>query len=115
MKKILFMLLLFSASCTTPRISVSNAIGSNVVIDGKIYATAYQQRAAEYRALCFQAYNIAHQRVDEIILTKTDKSKVIVTDIDETILDNSAYEAHQILQGKDYESDAWYQWSSMIK
>src|ERR1019366_4801565 len=118
MKKIFFALLLFTASCTVaPRISVSNtnAAGGNVVIDGKIYATAYQQRAAEYRALCFQAYNIAHQRVDEIILTKTEKPKVIVTDIDETILDNSAYEVHQTLQGKNYESDAWYQWSSMIK
>jgi len=118
MKKLFVILLLFTASCTVaPRISVSNtnAASGNVVIDGKIYATAYQQRAAEYRALCFQAFNIAHQRVNEIILTKTEKPKVIVTDIDETVLDNSAYEVHQTLQDKNYESDAWYQWSSMIK
>jgi 5'-nucleotidase (lipoprotein e(P4) family) len=109
--------LIFSVSCTAPqRINVStSANNSSVVTDGKIYTTAYQQRAAEYRALCFQAYNIAHQRVDEILLTKTDKPKVIVTDIDETILDNSAYEVHQTLQGKGYESDAWYEWSAMIK
>ena len=119
MKKNLFVLLLLAASCTiAPRVTVSNVgnnANSNVVIDGKIYATAYQQRAAEYRALCFQAYNIAHERVDEITLTKTEKPKVIITDIDETVLDNSAYEAHQTLQGKDYESNAWYEWTSMVK
>lgn len=118
MKKIFLILLVFTASCTiAPRISVSNTntAGSNVVTDGKLFATAYQQRAAEYRALCYQAFNIAHQRVDEIILTKTEKAKVIITDIDETIFDNSAYEAHQTLQGKDYSSDSWYEWSSMMK
>ena len=118
MKRICVILLLFTASCTiAPRISVSNTntAGGNVVINGKIYTTAYQQRAAEYRALCYQAYNIAHQRVDEIILSKTEKPKVIITDIDETIFDNSAYEAHQTLQGKDYSSDSWYEWSSMIR
>lgn len=118
MKKIFFVSLIFSASCTiAPRISVSNAnpVNGSVVIDGKIFATAYQQRAGEYRALCFQAFNIARQRVDEIILTKTEKPKVIITDIDETILDNSAYEAHQTLQGKGYESASWYEWSAMIK
>ncbi|HEY5407067.1 MAG TPA: 5'-nucleotidase, lipoprotein e(P4) family, partial [Ginsengibacter sp.] len=52
---------------------------------------------------------------DEIVLTKSDKPKVIVTDIDETILDNSAYEAHQTLQGRDYDSDSWLAWSAMIK
>src|ERR1017187_7035637 len=116
MKKFSFALLFFTASCTAPqRINVSNSgNNSSVVTQGKIYTTAYQQRAAEYRALCFQAYNIAHQRVDEIILTQTGKPKVIVTDIDETILDNSAFEAHQTLQGKGYESDAWYEWSAMI-
>ena len=112
------MLVLIAASCTVaPRINVSNtnAGGSNLVADGKIYTTAYQQRAAEYRALCYQAFNIAHQRIDEIVLTQTEKPKVIITDVDETVLDNSAYEAHQTLQGKGYESDSWYEWSGMIK
>lgn len=118
MKKLLIILLLFTGSCTVaPRINVSNTnSGSgNLVTDGKIYTTAYQQRAAEYRALCYQAYNIAHKKIDEIALTQTEKPKVIITDIDETVLDNSAYEAHQILQGKDYDSDSWLEWSGMVK
>ncbi len=117
MKKIFFMLLFFATSCTiAPRVTVSNTANTeSLVTDGKIYTSAYQQRAAEYRALCFQAFNIAHHRVDEMLLTKTEKPKVIITDIDETILDNSPYEVHQTLQGKGYESDSWYEWSAMIK
>lgn len=115
MKRIFFTLLLFATSCNTTKrtgeVKVNNA---TVVTNGKLFATVYQQRAAEYRALCFQAFNIAHQRVDEIILTGTSKPKTIITDIDETILNNSPFEAHQTLQGKDYESAAWFQWVSMV-
>jgi 5'-nucleotidase (lipoprotein e(P4) family) len=85
-----------------------------LITNGKIFATIYQQRAGEYRALCFQAFNIAHLRVDEIIKVQSAKPKAIVTDIDETILDNSPYEAHQTLQGKDYESASWSEWVSKI-
>ncbi len=118
MKNIFVIILLIVSSCTAPsKINISNttSANSNVVIDGKIYATAYQQRSAEYRALCFQAFNIAHERVDEIAIAKTEKPKAIVTDIDETILNNSPYEAHQTLQGKDYNYNAWLEWSAMIK
>ena len=115
MKKISFTLLLFAASCTAAqKINVSDVANGSIVINGKMFATVYQQRSAEYRALCFQAFNIAHRRVDEIMNVKTEKPKVIITDIDETILNNSPYEAHQTLQGKDYESASWLEWTSMI-
>lgn len=115
MKKISFILLLFAVSGTNAqKISESNIANGTIVSNGKMFATIYQQKSAEYRALCFQAFNIARLRVDEMLLTKTEKPKVIVTDIDETVLNNSPYEAHQTLQGKDYESEAWYNWTSMI-
>ena len=115
MKKLSFIFFLFAVSCTVaPRISVSNVGTSNVVTDGKLFTTVYLQKSAEYRALCFQAFNIARRRVDELITKKTDKPKAIITDIDETILDNSPYEAHQTLEGKDYESSSWSQWTAMI-
>lgn len=113
MKKFPFFLLILMFSCAGSKVNVSNAGKENVVVDGKIYSTAYQQKAAEYRALCLQAYNIAHTRVDEIALTKFEKPKVIITDIDETILDNSPYEVHQTLQGKDYEATSWDEWTAM--
>ncbi len=116
MKKLSFLLAIFVSSCNiAPRINVTGIPVSNLVTDGKIFATAYQQHAAEYRALCFQAYNIAHEKVDEIIKTTTSLPKAIITDIDETVLNNSPYEAHQTLQGKDYESASWTEWTAMAK
>ena len=116
MKKLAFFLLLFSASCVSPRVSITNLHqGSNVVIDGKIFATAYQQRAAEYRALCYQAFNIAHLRIEQFNKERSPKPKAIMTDIDETILNNSPYEVHQLLQGKDYDNDSWNEWTAMGK
>ncbi len=112
MKKLSLVIVLFSAACVAPRVSITNMNTANTVVDGKLFATAYQQRAAEYRALCYQTYNIAKLRVDQISETKTEKPKAIMTDIDETILNNSPYEAHQLLQGKDYEAASWNDWTS---
>ena len=113
MKKISIVVFLFVTACSSSKqISPPQTFAPhNIVVTGKLFASLYQQQAAEYRALCLQAFNIAHFRVDENLHTNTTKPKAIITDIDETILDNSAYEVHQTLQGKDYESSSWYQWT----
>ncbi|HEY6503638.1 MAG TPA: 5'-nucleotidase, lipoprotein e(P4) family, partial [Chitinophagaceae bacterium] len=71
----------------------------------------FQQRAAEYKALCIQAYNIAHLRLEEALKIPSAKPKAIITDIDETFLDNSPYAVHRALQGKDYDSPSWQEWT----
>jgi 5'-nucleotidase (lipoprotein e(P4) family) len=116
MKKIAFVLLLFSGSCAAPRVTTTNVTKpDNLVIDGKIFVTAFQQRSAEYRALCYQAFNIARIKLAEFNRERSLKPRAIMTDIDETILNNSPYEAHQILQGKDYDADSWREWTAMGK
>ncbi|MDQ6889478.1 MAG: hypothetical protein M3Z56_04275 [Bacteroidota bacterium] len=47
--------------------------------------------------------------MDEIAKLNT-KGRRRITDIDETILNNSPYEAHQTLRGKDYESSSGTAW-----
>ncbi|WP_448702669.1 5'-nucleotidase, lipoprotein e(P4) family [Mucilaginibacter sp. AW1-3] len=81
-------------------------------INGKLWTSLWQQKAAEYRALCFQAYNIAHLRAAQAVLKHTKKPKAIVTDVDETLLDNSPNAVSQALQGKGYEKQAWLNWTS---
>ncbi|WP_276481346.1 5'-nucleotidase, lipoprotein e(P4) family [Paraflavitalea pollutisoli] len=78
----------------------------------KAYPVLFQQTAAEYRALCYQAFNMAALRLQEIPRRKLRKSKLaIITDLDETILDNSYSEAQLIKEGKEYSSQAWKQWT----
>jgi 5'-nucleotidase (lipoprotein e(P4) family) len=79
--------------------------------DGKIWASLYQQRAAEYKALCFQAYNIAKLRLDMAIAKHSDKPFAVVTDIDETLLDNSHYDAARAVQNLDYDEATWKEWT----
>lgn len=113
MKKLPFLVLIFFASCTiAPHVTVNTTVANNTIVDGKLFATAFQQRAAEYRALCYQAFNFARLSVDQNTEIKSAKPKAIMTDIDETILNNSAYQAHQVLKGEDYTSSSWYEWTA---
>ena len=73
----------------------------------------FQQTAAEYRALCYQAFNIAQLRIDQIPKRKLRKEKLaIVTDLDETILDNSYNEAQLIKEGKEFSPQSWKKWTN---
>ena len=115
MKKILVVVLFVITACNSSK-QVSQTISTapvNITIAGKIFATLFQQKSAEYKALCLQAFNIARLRIDESMQTASIKPRAIITDIDETILDNSAYEVHQTLQGKDYLAASWLQWINM--
>jgi 5'-nucleotidase (lipoprotein e(P4) family) len=78
----------------------------------KLLPVLWQQHSAEYEALCYQAFNIATCRLNEMKLRKR-KRYAIITDVDETVLDNSYYEAKQILLKKEFDLSTWKQWTSM--
>lgn len=106
-------LILVSALTGCGTTKQTSAVESNsMVVDGKIFTTLFQQRAAEYRALCYQAYNIAYLRLDEAMRSTHAKPLAIVTDIDETVLDNSSYAAHQALIGRDYDATSWAEFTN---
>jgi 5'-nucleotidase (lipoprotein e(P4) family) len=76
----------------------------------------YQQQAAEYRALCLQAYHIAQNKVLASVRLKTTKdSFAVITDLDETALDNSAFEAQLILDDTAYYGARFAEWVQMKK
>lgn len=74
-------------------------------------AVLWEQTSAEYRALCYQAYNLATFRLNSVLDTLRNKHQLaIITDLDETVLDNSPYEAMCILQHKEYQPADWDNW-----
>lgn len=82
-------------------------IGSN---DHLTMAVLYQQKSAEYRALCYQAFNFARYKLDQSSKAMgIMKPQAIVVDIDETVLDNSPYEAKSILDAINYPA-FWDEW-----
>lgn len=80
----------------------------------KLLSVVWQQQSAEYRALCYQAFNIAKWRLEKTKIKKRHKY-AIITDIDETVLDNSYYEADNIRQNKEFAKDSWKAWTDKSK
>jgi 5'-nucleotidase (lipoprotein e(P4) family) len=76
----------------------------------KTLSVLWQQQAAEYRALCYQAFNIASWRLDQLKLKKK-THYAIIADIDETILDNSYEEAQRIKDNQDFSPALWKKWT----
>ena len=74
-----------------------------------LMAVLWQQTSAEYRALAYQAYNIATLRLQEDLKITTEKPKAIIVDIDETVLDNSPYNAAKIMRKMKYPEE-FMQW-----
>jgi len=103
-------------ACKTrqPQVSATSSAAPYTVMQpyGPAWAALWQQRSAEYKALCFQAYNIAKIRLNESLSQSSSQPLAIVTDIDETILDNSPYTVHTSLKGETYTDKTWMEWTA---
>lgn len=110
MKRLFLLLLIplvgmtiFSCECETQNAAVETN-------EGMLFSTLYIQRAAEYKALCYQAYHLAQLSLDEQLKQyEGDKKLAVVVDIDETVLDNSPHAAISILENTDYPK-YWDEW-----
>lgn len=75
-----------------------------------LQATVFHQTAAEMHALSYQAYNIARYRLDQSLRRAgLTKQQAIITDIDETVLDNSPHQAKLIQENAAYPA-YWAEW-----
>ena len=70
-----------------------------------INSVLWQKTSAEYRALAYQAFNLAQLRLSTALQQPSDKPLAIIVDLDETVLDNSGFEAQTILEGKEFYND----------
>ena len=97
-----------------------------VVADNEyqVGAMLYMQKAAEYRALAYQAFNTARWQLDcdfedsylkSLPKDQRKKPRAIVVDIDETVLDNSPSQAWGIRNRRPFSSTDWYAWGEMRK
>ena len=84
-----------------------------------IMSVLYQQTAAERLAGSLQTFRSAKQALDNALADPTwsalpgqdiqGKKPAIIVDVDETVLDNTAYEARMILDGTKY-PEGWVSW-----
>lgn len=88
----------------------------------QVGAILYMQKAAEYRALCYQAFNWAQTALDADEKNKKKlpklegrKQRAVVVDIDETMLDNSPAQAASAVKNLPFNLKDWYAWGEMRK
>jgi 5'-nucleotidase (lipoprotein e(P4) family) len=123
MKNMSYLLILFLAiglwSCNTEKENKEVKIEKEVIVINEtseylINATLWVQNAAEYRACCYQSFNYAKLALDNNLKTaKKDKPSAVVLDIDETVLDNSYFEAYLVQNDTSYTKENWKEWSNM--
>ena len=110
MKLRIYSVVLLSAvlfSCGSTQKATTSA-GSQ---DKLLMAVAWYQHSAEMAALYYQGFNIAQQRLDQAVDTnRAGKKLAVVVDIDETMLDNSPFEA-TLINNADFR-EGWYNWTS---
>lgn len=111
----LFLAGVMLVSCKVQRNAVSNVPAASLVTQGPLWGAVWQQKASEYKALCFQAYNTARLRLDMLLKESHNKPLALVTDIDETILDNSPYQVHSSLNNEEYSDSSWIVWTKRIE
>lgn len=87
-------------------------------------AVAWVQTSVEYRAITTQTFRAAADHLDIALKEKnwdalvpdergnaaTGLKPAVVMDVDETVLDNSPYQARLIRDGKEYDEISWDQW-----
>ncbi|MCS4486785.1 5'-nucleotidase, lipoprotein e(P4) family [Staphylococcus americanisciuri] len=89
----------------TPEASAEAQLASQ-----NMMSVAWYQNSAEAKALYAQGYNSAKEALDEQIKKhKGGKKLAIALDIDETVLDNSPYQAYSTLHGTSF-PEGWHEW-----
>ncbi len=87
-------------------------------------ATLWMQKAGEYRALAYQAFNLARWQLDadfdkknikKLPKIERKKPRAVMVDIDETVLDNSPAQAADIKNRSPFNLKQWYAWGEMRK
>ncbi|MDU6434330.1 MAG: 5'-nucleotidase, lipoprotein e(P4) family [Pantoea sp.] len=75
-----------------------------------VMALNWFQQSGEYQALTWQAFNGARLAFDAAP-SLTGKPKAVIVDLDETMIDNSAYSAWQAKNGQPYSAQSWSAWT----
>jgi acid phosphatase len=90
----------------------------------QVSATLWMQRAEEYRIASESVFRLATERLPALVnesgsavieqvgdaKTWVKLNTAIIVDLDETILDNSYYQARQIRAGAEYDEASWQLW-----
>lgn len=103
---IVSMMAIFS-SCSTQQATTETKTNPR---EYQIAAYLWQQTSGEYRALTYQAYNLARTLIERDLENKHNKKRAVIFDIDETVLDNSFGGAREVKEGLTWKEEYFADW-----
>lgn len=110
--KIFALILIFNLySCSSSQVKPET---SDSISKESITATNWYQVSGEARALYYQGYYLATLAFKNSLKMKLKKPRAVVVDIDETVLDNSPYQAKIIAEKTGYPK-YWDEWIEASK
>ncbi len=98
---------------------VSPAMAADVPKDDNLNATYWTQNSVEFKANAVTAYQLAKIRLDQALADKNwtataeqtgsyqDLPPAVILDVDETVLDNSPYQAWLVTAGERFNPKTW--------
>lgn len=129
----LCLLLLTLAACQSPATRTAEppqpvrneAAAAEPAADDNLNAVVWQQTSVEYRLIATQTYRAAQDQLDRALrdptwdaLTADDRDRparglppAVIVDVDETVLDNSPYQARLIRDQRSYDEFSWANWA----
>jgi acid phosphatase len=77
-------------------------------------ANLYMETSAQYAACCRTIYRSGADRLEQFVASKEDGGKplAVVMDLDETVLDNSGFQAYLDRESLNFSQEAWDRWES---
>ena len=99
---------LLSAGCATHQATGSPLSTAPGELPGNIQ---WVQRSAEYSALALQAYRVATAHVETAAKGRTAGTWAVVLDADDTIINNTEYQARLVRRGVRHSEDLFTEWA----
>ena len=95
---------------------VSAASAQKVDNEYQVGGILWTQTSGEWRALTYQAFALARISLDrDLRATRRSRMKrAVIVDVDETVLDNSPYQAMLVKTRRGYESKSWNDWCQRV-
>jgi len=117
MKKLIlvYLVMILAVGCTIKGKDETGKANPSVPNEYFVNAALYNYYTAEYKALSFQAFNSASNYIELIKLKNPNRTDMaIVLDIDETLLDNSPYQA-KLYEIKSSYDTLWNEWCNLAQ
>lgn len=96
---------------------VSAVSAQKVDNEHQVGGILWTQTSGEWKALAYQAFALARMNLDRDLRVnrRSRMKRAVIVDVDETVLDNSPYQAMTVKTRTAYESKSWHGWCEKVE